>query len=230
MAASASDMATWGLVPKVMERWFGPEDKRPTAPKVMPNLQARDFARRVAGVYRPVRYPHFDLGKTFVVTMDRAVGANPDGSLNYGGERWIAIAPLRFQQQNGTRYLTFQEDAKGRIQFMDRSMERIAWYESGQAAIICYFAFLILSVSALFFHRGDPNARPLHWMGWAVLLHSVLWLGAALLVDPQRLILGLPWYLIGALSFGVVVPFVWVYLAVATVRAIFAAASRLSGV
>ena len=227
-AASTSDMATWGLVPKVMQQWFGPEAKRPAGPKVMPNPQARDFARHVAGIYRPVRYPHFDLGKTFVVTMDRVVRANPDGSLNYGGEPWIAIAPLRFQQQNGTRYLTFQEDTKGRIQFMDRSMERITWYESGRAAIICYLAFLILSLSALFFHRGDPNARPLHWMAWSVLLHSVLWLGAAVLYDPQRLILGLPWYLIGALTFGAVVPFVWAYLAVSTVRAIFAASSPLS--
>src|SRR5262249_25652314 len=127
-----------------------------------------------------------------------------------------------FRQQNGARYLTFQEDATGRVRFMDRSMERIAWYQSGHAAIIGYFGFLILSIPVLFLCRHDPNARPLRWMAWAVLLHSVMWLGAVLAADPQRLILGLPWYLIGALAFGAAVPLVWIYLAAATARAVVA--------
>ena len=227
-AASSSEMATWGLVPKVMERWFGAEDKMDSAPKATPIPQARELARHVAGIYRPVRCPHFDLAKTFVITMDRVVKANPDGSLRYGGERWIAVAPLRFRQENGTRHLTFQEDVRGRARFMDRSAERVAWYQSGRAGIAFYFGFLILSVSALFVYRHDPNARPLHWAAWAIVIHSVTWLGAALVADPQRLILGLPWYLIGALAFGAVVPFVWARLAVSTAKAILTATSPLS--
>jgi hypothetical protein len=227
-AASSSEMATWGLVPKVMEHWFGAEKKTSFAPKFDPYPQARELAAHVAGTYRPVRYPHFDLAKTFVITMDRAVRANPDGSLQYSGERWIAIAPLRFRHETEARYLTFQEDAHGQVRFMDRSSERVAWYQSGRAAIAFYFGFLILSISALCIYRRDRNAQPLHWMAWAIAVHSIAWLGAALVADPQRLILGLPWYLTGALILGTVAPLVWVYLAVATGSAIVTGAWPLS--
>lgn len=156
------------------------------ASKATPIPQARELGQHVSGIYRPVRYPRFDLAKTFVITMDRAVKANPDGSLRYCGERWIAVAPLRFRQENGARYLTFQEDARGRARFMDRSAERVAWYQNGRAGIAFYFGFLILSVSALFVFRHDPNAQPLHWAAWAILIHSIIWLGAALVADPQH--------------------------------------------
>jgi hypothetical protein len=46
-------------------------------------------------------------------------------------------------------------------------------------------------------------------------------LGSVLVADPQRLILGLPWYLMIALGFGAVVFLAWFYLAVATARELF---------
>ena len=49
-----------------------------------------------------------------------------------------------------------------------------------------------------------------------ILIHGVSWLAAALLADPQRLILGNPWYLKTALAFGTVVPLVWLYLIAST--------------
>ena len=39
-----------------------------------------------------------------------------------------------------------------------------------------------------------------------------------LAADPQRLILGFPWYLLGALGFGSVVFLTWLYLAFETTR------------
>jgi CubicO group peptidase (beta-lactamase class C family) len=219
-AASSSEMATWNLVPKVVEHWFGGETNRNSAPKAIPYSKARERGARVAGTYRPVRYPHFDLGKTFSITMDQVVRANADGSLQYGGERWIAVAPLRFRHETEARYLTFQEDAGGSVRFMDRSRERIAWYQSGRAAIVSYFGFLILSIAVLMIYWSNNRAQPLRWLAWAITIHSVAWLGAALAADPQRLILGLPWYLIGALAFGTVVPLVWIYLAATAVRAL----------
>jgi hypothetical protein len=197
---------------------FGAEKRVSLKPKILADPGAVEFARYAAGIYRPVRYPHFDIAKTFAIAMDRVVRANADGSLDYGGQRWIAAAPLRFERQDGAGYLTFQKDGGRRVRFMEGSAERIAWFESGGAAAAFYFGFVILSITALFIRRRDPVARPLHWMGGVVLIHGVAWLGSVLWADPQRLILGPPWYLRCSPAFGAVVPVVWIYLAVATVR------------
>jgi hypothetical protein len=57
-------------------------------------------------------------------------------------------------------------------------------------------------------------------MASAILIHSVSWLAAALVADPQRLILGIPWYLTVALAFGAAVPLLWAYLAISTSQGI----------
>jgi len=217
MAASASNVATWNLVPEIMQSWFGPE-KQSAAVPITPFAGARASAARVAGTYRPVRYPHHDLGKTFTITMDQSVRANADGSIAYGGERWIAVEPLRFRNVTDGRELTFQEDSTWQIRFMNRESERIAWYQSGSAAIVFYFCFVLLSVIILWRNRRSEIPRPLRWMAAAILIHSVSWLGAVLVADPQRLIVGIPWYLAVALAFGAVVPLGWVILAASTCR------------
>jgi CubicO group peptidase (beta-lactamase class C family) len=231
MAASASNVATWNLVPQIMQSWFGAE-KQSAAVPITPFGDARESAARVAGTYRPVRYPHHDLGKTFTVTMDQSVRANADGSITYAGGRWIAVESLRFRNVTNGRELTFQEDSTGQIRFLNRESERIAWYQSGRAAIVFYFGFVLLSVFVLWRNRRSENARPLRWMAALILIHSVSWLGAALVADPQRLILGNPWYLSGALAFGTVVPLGWVFLVASTcwgfVRRSYPAAHRLS--
>ena len=217
-AASVSEMATWGLLPDIMESWFGAEPITHKAPPIIPDPKAGEWARLAAGTYRPVRYPHFDLAKTFIVTMDRVVEQGPEGTLRYDGSTWIPTGPLEFREKGGSRILSFQTDSTGKIRFMDRSAERMAWYQSGRAAIAGYVGFLILSVAAILRDRRSRRARPVHWMGWAVLIHSVGWLGGALVADPQRLILGLPWYLVAALSFGCAVFLIWLLLAASTVR------------
>jgi hypothetical protein len=55
-------------------------------------------------------------------------------------------------------------------------------------------------------------------MALVILIHSFSWLGAVLIADPQRLILGYPWYLTAALAFGTVATLVWVFLVASTCR------------
>jgi len=212
MAASASTVATWNLVPEVMQSWFG-DEKKAAGVAVEAIAKANQYAERVAGTYRPVRYPHHDLGKTFLATMDQRVRANGDGSIGYEGERWIAVAPLRFRNESDERQLNFQEDARGRIRFLNQENERIRWYESGRAAIVFYFGFVVAAVILFWRNRRGDGVRSVRWMAAAIAIHSLGWLGAVLAADPQRLILGKPWYLQVALLFGALVPVVWVYLA-----------------
>lgn len=51
-----------------------------------------------------------------------------------------------------------------------------------------------------------------------MLIHSLVWVGAALIADPQRLILGIPWYLNIALSLGLFVAVAWLNLLFRTIR------------
>ena len=220
LAASPSVMATWGLVPKIMEAWFGQPKKAPAAP-VIPHVRAREYATRVVGIYRPVRYPHHDIAKTFVITMDRPVQMNPDASLNYGGEKWIAVAPLRFRHEFEERYLTFEADSGGHIHFLNHDAERVSWYQSGRAAVAFFFGFIGLAVALLWMCRRSSNCRPLRWTSWALILHSCLWLGAVLFADPQRLIIGIPWYLTVALTVGMTVPLLWLFLFGSTCAALW---------
>ena len=124
-------------------------------------LRTQGIRRTGRGNYRPVRYPHHDLGKTFVVSMDQPVHANGDGSLTYEGERWIAVEPLRFRNVADARELTFQEDANGQIRHsLHESRERANWwYQSGRAAIACYFCFLVISALILSGTRNHGKRR-----------------------------------------------------------------------
>jgi hypothetical protein len=193
-----------------MEAWFGAEKPAAKLGAPMPVEGAREMAERVAGTYRLARYPHHDLSKTFVVGWDRKVSAEADGAFRFGGARWSATGPLKFRHESEDRYTMFQEGPDGRILFMDRESERVAWYESGTVAMVSYAGFLLLASGVAWFGRRSE----LRWMGGAVVLHSVAWLGAALVADPQRLIVGAPWYLSAALAMGWVVAAAWVCLVI----------------
>jgi hypothetical protein len=213
MAASTSNVATWNLIPGVMQSWFGVEQKAASVPvRATPN--AMKFAARVAGIYRPLRYPHHDIAKTFLVSMDQLVQANDDGSIEYAGERWIAVEHLRFRNVADARELR-------RIRFLNRDSERIRWYQSGRAAIACYFYFLVVSLLILWRKRDHRKTRGVRWMAAVILIHSISWLGAVLVADPQRLILGSPWYLTVALGVGTLVPLAWLCLAASTCWGLF---------
>lgn len=221
VAAGVSEMATWGMVPEVVHCWFGDGKAPRTSEQIVPNPHPAEYSRKVAGIYRPVRYPHFDIAKTFAVTMDQVVKSEADGSITYNGQRWLPMAPLRFREVSGPQELTFQTDSQGRVRFVDNSAERIAWYQSGRAAIALYFGFIVLCVIALIVQRNRASMRALGVTAGLILAHSVAWLSAALAADPQRLILGLPWYLSCALAIGTIVPFAWIYLVAVTARAAF---------
>ena len=154
MAASGSNVATWNLVPKVMESWFGTEEKPAAASlETLPN--SRKYATRVAGIYRPARDIHIMTSARHLwPPWSQSGDANADGSITYVGERWIAVEPLRFRNVADGRQLSFQEDSSGQVRFMNRESEqRIAWYQSGRTA----YRILLLLCPTL---RVCPLAKP----------------------------------------------------------------------
>jgi len=216
-AASDSTMSTWGLVPKVMQKWFG-------EPEAAGDRHSSDSAAAVsqvdvAGIYRPVRYPHRDIGKTFIVASERAVTRNADQSLSFQGRRWRATEAMRFRDTAGDEVLTFRWTKNGQL-LLNREFERIAWYASGRVAIGAYFGFLIASLFAIWRCRKVAGLQMLRWTALSIAIHSVAWLGAVLAADPQRLILGLPWYVSAATSAGWLCLAPWLMLAATTAIAV----------
>jgi hypothetical protein len=148
-----------------------------------------------------VRYPHHELSKTFIILDLTRVTADGDGALRFRGARWIRTGPLQFEKEDGSETVSFKEESDGRIRFLGDTEEKIGWYQSGYANIAFYFIFTI------FFGVASWRARGvLRWLSILALLHSLGWLGAALIRGPENLIFGLPLPLKGILSIGTAMP------------------------
>jgi hypothetical protein len=89
----------------------------------------------------------------------------------------------------------------GAFGFLVTRKSKVRWYQSGYANIAFYFIFTI------FFGVASWRARgALRWLSIFALLHSLGWLGAALIRGPENLIFGLPLPLKGILSIGTAMP------------------------
>ena len=101
------DNLKWAL----LERFFPLARARRPVPAPPPAEQVR--AERFAGRYAPLTScwscQPVRTGSSMTVT------ANADGTLGFGGGRWIAVDSLRFVRQNGTGYIVFRNDSSGVI-------------------------------------------------------------------------------------------------------------------
>jgi len=193
----------WGFYTRFLDAQFGttssetPRDAHPLEPKPAD----REGSSRFAGLYRTVRYPHHELSKTFIILDLTRVTADSDGALRFRGAHWIRSGPLQFEREDGSETVSFKEDSDGRIRFLGDTEEKIAWYQSGYANIAFYFIF------TTFFGVASWRARSvLRWLSILALLHSLGWLGAALIRGPENLIFGLPLPLKGILCIGTATP------------------------
>src|SRR6266481_5812526 len=193
----------WELYTRFLDAQFGTTSAQ--IPRDAHLLQAkpgdRESSSRFTGLYRTVRYPHHELSKTFIILDLTRVTADSDGALRFRGARWIRSGPLQFEREDGSEPVSFKEDSDGRIRFLGDTEEKIRWYQSGYANIAFYFIFTI------FFGVASWRARGvLRWLSLLALLHSLGWLGAALIRGPENLIFGLPLPLKGILWIGTATP------------------------
>jgi CubicO group peptidase (beta-lactamase class C family) len=120
------------ILKALLDRYF--PDQRPAVTPV-PFAGAAAEARRCAGLYVHNRYGH--LGIERLVSLMNQIELRPDsGSTLEGlGDRYVAIAPLRFQRAHGRGLLVFEADARGRVVRMftggsiARVHERLPWHE-----------------------------------------------------------------------------------------------------
>ena len=96
----------------LLEKFFPAARERRAVPATLPSV-AEVRPERFAGRYVP-------LTSCFSCNPMRAgslmtVTANPDGTLQFAGGRWIAVDSLRFVKDAGTGYIVFRADTSGAI-------------------------------------------------------------------------------------------------------------------
>ncbi len=193
----------WGFYTRFLDAQFATTSSQTPrdAHLLQPKAADRESNSRFTGLYRTVRYPHHELSKTFIILDLTRVTADSDGALRFHGARWIRTGPLQFETEDGSETVSFKEDGDGQVRFLGDTEEKIGWYESGYANIAFYFIFTIFFGVAAWRARGV-----LRWLSILALLHSLGWLGAALIRGPENLIFGLPLPLKGILSIGTAMP------------------------
>jgi CubicO group peptidase (beta-lactamase class C family) len=104
------DNLKWAL----LERYFPQARERRPLPTPPPAEQVR--ADHFAGNYMSLTscWSCQPMRAASVLT----VAANPDGTLNFAGGRWIAVDSLRFVRENGSGYIVFRNDPTGAVQYL----------------------------------------------------------------------------------------------------------------
>jgi CubicO group peptidase (beta-lactamase class C family) len=102
------DNLKWDL----LLRFFPEAGKRRPVPKTLPPATTVK-PERFAGEY-------VSLISCFTCqprpeTGTQKIAANEDGTLGFGGRRWIQVAPLRFVREDGSGYIVFRADDRGAI-------------------------------------------------------------------------------------------------------------------
>lgn len=96
----------------LLERFFPSAKQRRQVPTRLPSVEEVQ-PNRFAGRYIPLT-SCFSCQPLRVGSV-MAVTANPDGTLQFAGGRWIAVDSLRFVRQNGSGYIVFRADSAGAV-------------------------------------------------------------------------------------------------------------------
>jgi CubicO group peptidase (beta-lactamase class C family) len=187
------------LLEPVLTHLYGPA--APPGPR-SPMPEARD-ADAVAGVYLDTYRTRHDLSsvRALMPMLQSRVRAVGPGTIEWGGRRWVEVAPFVFEAPNGDPLVFRHADGQptGVMHPWKGTYERIRWHErtAVQLAFVvaCLFVFAVSAVRLLWTWRRWSEGRTARACALAVALaHLVftVWLVASLrtLGDTTPLPLG----------------------------------------
>lgn len=135
------------------------------APEFVPMLDFAEKAERYAGQYRITRSNYAKIERVLYLSGVGygQISANPDGTLSFTfqtprgtfTQHYIEVAPLVFQEIDGTEKLIFKEDTQGRITnlFINSAphyaWEKIVWYGTAWFSRLLLLACLAIFLSIL---------------------------------------------------------------------------------
>lgn len=174
---------------------------------------------RFAGSYCGRIPPRHTFEKALTLFTQSQVSTALDGSLTIssspfsGPTKWVPVDRLLFRQKDGSSYVTFREDADGRIVALldPETSWRLPWYENASLnfGLIGFFAFIFLSTvswpaayawrtttgKSVQGPRLHKTARVLASLSGAMNLTFLLGFGAALQNYPNLVWYGVPFSL-----------------------------------
>jgi len=132
-------------------------------PVPMDGYQER--AQGYAGTYYSTRTAYTTLEKIVGgLSQQYDVMANPNGSISILGHTFVEVAPLYFEELNGTNRMVFREDANGRIQYLfvgsdpeGGSLVKADWYQTMSFHLALLAICMLVFLSALI-------AWPISWL------------------------------------------------------------------
>ena len=157
------------------------------------SVEINDIAR-FAGQYTVTRYERATSLRFIALTQQTGVSANADNTLTIFGDAYRPVAPLLFQEVDGTAQVAFAEDETGHITHMFRgstSLERTPWWRWTWVNLI--FAGSIVLLWSLFDYligRLPDSKKPsiekslIRWGGYTFTAIA-LFVGLGFTIDGQ---------------------------------------------
>jgi CubicO group peptidase (beta-lactamase class C family) len=167
------------LLEQFLDHYYPGKERVAPLPSAAPRTDVRQWFQEMNGSYRLTQHSRHSLVKLAEVLFDLLpefrVQAGSDGTITLfpGGTRWVEVQPWVFQYPGSNSYITFRQDAQGRISTMSLSgyvywtYEKLAWYETKnvQFGLAVFWTLLFLSacwvwpIRVLVFARSRQPAR-----------------------------------------------------------------------
>ena len=152
-----------------------------------PSAEFKQVANQITGRYRHIRYPRYSLAKLGMTLSPRTghqIIAHPNGTITMFLKKspeekavptvWEEVEPLVFQYPGSKNYVTFKQNAQGKIlasclsNFVFLVYEKVIWYESGPwqigfalcLAVVFLAAVIVWLLLALSYFQGRVAIAP----------------------------------------------------------------------
>lgn len=154
-AAFNGEVDFWNLVHQIFDRFVAirEDPSRPSPPALS------DSHLRLSGYWRDASVPHHTVAKLLALIRQDRIRQIGDGSLVWRSHTYRRIAPLAFQQIDGTRRLCFISRA-GRLSFAAADgvvLEKLPGFAAWPIQAGLWVAFAAIFLAAVW-----PSARSLH--------------------------------------------------------------------
>lgn len=157
-AAFNGEVDFWSLTYQIFDRFV---DLRRPAPDLSTDAD-RGTHLKLSGYWSDATIPHHTVAKLLVLVRQDRIRQTDDAGLIWRSHRYRPIAPLAFQQIDGTTRLCFIPDAD-RLSLaasQNAVLERLPWCAAWPVQAVLWIAFAAIFLAAGWPRAKSPNRPP----------------------------------------------------------------------